>query len=187
MNTKKKVFLLLTFAVGLINRGVMIFTDNLWIFLWLRGLYGINGGRDAQTPVMNAYYADVLPPHLKTLGFGLSYGMAGIMLFLGAAIATSISLLYRTDFNWTAIGMVYILAIIYCILFIKESLLPINRKKFSLKNFNPIRPLIHVADNKIVLWVSVIQFLISLPQGTYLISYNIYIFYFVYLYTSFLK
>ena len=154
----------------------MIFSDNLWIFLGLRGLYGINGGRDAQTPVMNAYYADVLPPEVKTLGFGLSYGMAGIMLFLGAGIATGISLLYRTNFNWVAIGMVYILAIIYCVLFVNESLLKQNRKKFSLKNFNPIRPLLHVADNKIILWVSVIQFLISLPQGIYI---YIYVFFFI--------
>ena len=161
----RKIFLLLTFMVGLINRGIMVFTDNLMIFLALRGLYGINGGRDAQTPVMNAYYADILPPYLKTLGFGLSYGIAGIMLFLGAAIATSISLLYKTSFNWTAISMVYILAILYCLLFIKESLSMKNRKPFSCKNFNPIRPLLHVTDNKIVLWVSVIQFLISLPQG----------------------
>ena len=164
----RKGFLLLTFAVGLLNRGIMIFLSgdyNLWIFLGLRPLYGINGGRDAQTPVMNAYYADVLPPHLKTLGFGLSYGMSGIMLFVGAALATSISLVYRTDFNWTAIAMVYVLAILYCIFFVKESLQRVNRKPFSCKNFNPIRPLLHVADNKIVLWVSVIQFLISLPQG----------------------
>ena len=161
----RKIFLLLTFIVGLITRGIMIFTDNLIIFLALRGLYGINGGRDAQTPVMNAYYVYVLPPHLKTLGFGLSYGVAGIMLFVGAAIATSISLLLKTSYNWMAIGMVYILAILYCLLFVKESLLPINRKRFSCKNFNPIRPLLHVTDNKIVLWVSVVQFLISLPQG----------------------
>eukprot|EP01084_Bolivina_argentea_P306392 529454_1 len=161
----RKPFLLLTFVVGLLNRGVMVFTDNLWIFFALRALYGINGGRDAQTPVMNAYYSDVLPVYLKTLGFGLSYGVAGIMLFIGAGIATTISLLYRTDFNWTAISMVYILAILYCIFFVKESLLLKNRKRYTCKNFNPIRPLLHVTDNKIVMWVAVVQFLISLPQG----------------------
>eukprot|EP01083_Nonionella_stella_P160107 523078_1 len=161
----RKIFLLLTFFVGLLNRGVMVFTDHLWLFFGLRALYGINGGRDAQTPVMNAYYADVLPPHLKTLGFGLSYAMAGIMLFVGAAIATTISLAFRTDLNWTAIAMVYVLAILYCMFFVEESLPTRNRKRFSCKNFNPIRPLLHVADNRIVLLVAIIQFLISLPQA----------------------
>eukprot|EP01084_Bolivina_argentea_P306393 529455_1 len=161
----RKPFFLLTFAVGLLSRGIMIFTPNLYAFFALRALYGINGGRDAQTPVMNAYYADVLPDHLKTIGFGLSYGVAGVMLFVGAGIATTISLLFETSTNWIAISVIYIIAIIYTIIFVKESLLKRNRMPFSVKNFNPIQPLLHVADNKIVLFVSMIYFLISLPQA----------------------
>ena len=55
---------------------------------------------------------------------------------------------------------------LYCTAFIEESLLPVNRKKFNIsRNINPFRPLLHVADNPIVLWMSVTFFLISLPQS----------------------
>lgn len=52
----RKPFLFMTMVIGLMCRGVMVFYEDLWLFLGLRILYGLNGGRDAQTPVMNAYF-----------------------------------------------------------------------------------------------------------------------------------
>ena len=76
-----------------------------------------NIGRDTATPVMNAYYSDILPSHLKTIGYGMSFGVAGLMLFLGAGIATGVTLLYDANGNWLAILIVYVIVkyIYFCI------------------------------------------------------------------------
>ncbi len=34
----------------------------------------------------------------------------------------------------------------------------------KIRNANPLRPLLHSRDNEIVFWISIVQFLISLPE-----------------------
>lgn len=106
-----------------------------------------------------------MPIHLKTVGYGLSYAVAGLVFLFGAIIATVIQLFLGYYENWIAILAVYILSIIYIFYFVPESLVIKKRKNLTLKNCNPLRPLFHVLDNPIIGWISVIYFCISLPQA----------------------
>ena len=47
---------------------------------------------------------------------------------------------------------------------VPESLDPQNRKSMILTQYNPFRPLFHIRENPVVLWIAVVQFAISLPE-----------------------
>ncbi|ETO20392.1 hypothetical protein RFI_16825 [Reticulomyxa filosa] len=70
-----------------------LFGKNIWPYFGLSLLMGLNGSNNSSTPIMNAYVADILPAHLRTMGYSLMYLAGGIGLLLG-----SVPLLSQTFF-----------------------------------------------------------------------------------------
>ena len=158
----RKPFTLFTLIASLLPRLSILFFNNLYIFwsLWL--ITGLNGGKDSTSPAMMAHITDVLPNNLNSIGFGLLQAAIGTSLF-GACCATLISWLYGDYYVWIAMVILCTFTIIYCMIFVPESLSKENKKPLKEK-FNPCKYIInlsHIGDNPIVLWIALIQFIRS--------------------------
>eukprot|EP01084_Bolivina_argentea_P104665 187412_1 len=158
----RKPFTLFTLIASLLPRLSILIFNNLWIFwgLWL--ITGLNGGKDSTSPAMMAHITDILPNNLNSIGFGLLQAAIGTSL-LGACIATTISFIWGDYYVWIAMVILCSFTILYCFIFVPESLSKENRKPLQEK-FNPFKYMInltHIGDNPVVLWVALIQFIRS--------------------------
>ena len=160
----RKYFLLMHIIISMLPIIPLIFWYNIWPYLVLTILFGFNGSNNSATPIMAAYVTDSVNSHQKTVAYGLIYTMAGIGLFFGSFAAILVSVLLGQYYNVYVLCVFYFIQIIYAICIVPESLKLLSRKLFINESFNPFRPLLHVKDNLIVFWVSIIQFIISLPE-----------------------
>merc|ERR1712113_72684 len=114
---------------------------------------------------MMAYMSDILPEHQRTMGYAVAYAFCAIGLFVGVGMAITFSIFFGDASNFIAITILDIIQLIYCYFMVEESLKVQNRKPFTTKNLNPLRPLYHCCCyHPIVLWIAVVQFFISLPE-----------------------
>eukprot|EP01083_Nonionella_stella_P014897 41717_1 len=143
----------------------LIFANNFLWYLLLTPCAGLVGASLGLSPMMSAYISDVLPCSQRTLGFAVSYGSAGVALLTSAIISLMVSL-YMSDYiNFVLILVLYCAQTIYIWLYIPESLDEKHIKPLSAhKLFNPLRPLLQIRNNRIVFWISIVQFLITFME-----------------------
>lgn len=161
----RKIFLLAHPILYLLQILPLIIASNFLWYLLLTPLAGLVGASLGLSPMMSAYISDVLPSSQRTLGFAISYGSAGVALLTSAIISLMVSL-YLTDYlNFWLILILYVGQTIYIWFFIPESLKDEYMKPLSKKHvINPFRPLMQIKNNRIVFWISIVQFLITFME-----------------------
>ncbi len=116
-----------------------------------------------------AYISDVIPQKLKTIGFGFALAVMGAVALLAAVSATVYSIIWSVAAVWTICTIFQVLALLYLIFLLEESLPISNRKALKLANvkyINPFKPLYHINDNPLILWLSVCVFLHASPASS---------------------
>ena len=161
----RKLFLLLHPILYSLQILPLIIASNFLWYLLLTPCAGLVGASLGLSPMMSAYISDVLPSSQRTLGFAISYGSAGVALLTSAIISLMVSL-YLTDYlNFWLILILYVGQTIYIWFFIPESLKDEYMKPLSKKHImNPLRPLLQIKNNRIVFWISIVQFLITFME-----------------------
>eukprot|EP01084_Bolivina_argentea_P052762 96892_1 len=162
----RKVLIFIPILLCFIPRVVMIFNPNIFLYLGMSIAFGFNGGKDAIPPSFQAYVSDIVPQNIKTLGFGILFASHGIGCLFGANASILLIYLYGTNYEiiWTFVDILHIISMLFIIFCLNESLLPQNRKTISEINiYNPFEPLLHIRENIVVFWVSIIYFMASLP------------------------
>ena len=96
----RKIFLILNVVFSFLPYIPLLFVYNLWPYFFFYVLMGLNGSNNSATPVMAAYISDSLPPHLRTVGYGAVYCIAGVGLFAG--------MLHRTMFCISTFGLFFV-------------------------------------------------------------------------------
>eukprot|EP00485_Elphidium_margaritaceum_P017599 CAMPEP_0202734198 /NCGR_PEP_ID=MMETSP1385-20130828/188554_1 /ASSEMBLY_ACC=CAM_ASM_000861 /TAXON_ID=933848 /ORGANISM="Elphidium margaritaceum" /LENGTH=623 /DNA_ID=CAMNT_0049400545 /DNA_START=1 /DNA_END=1872 /DNA_ORIENTATION=- len=161
----RKMFLFLHPILYSLQILPLIIASNFLWYLLLTPCAGLVGASLGLTPMMSAYISDVLPPTQRTLGFAISYGSAGAALLLSSIISLMVSL-YMSDYiNFWLILVLYVAQMFYIWFCIPESLQdkyikPLNKKHV----LNPLRPLLQITNNRIVFWISMVQFLITFME-----------------------
>ena len=140
----------------------LIIDNNFLWYLVLTPISGFVGASLGLSPTMSAYISDVLPPTSRTLGYAVAYGAAGVALLSAATISLMVSVYMADYINFVLIVVLYFGQTIYLYLCIPESLPEAQRKRMGPKKlFNPLRPLLQIKNNRIVFWISWIQFMIT--------------------------
>ena len=117
----RKPFLILQLVTYSIPYIFMSFYNDMLIFILLSTMFGLNGSTLIQTPVTQAYIADVLPQKLHIIGFGLTYLLSGLGLIIGEIIGYSVSALLNDHFNFYVISGLYAFCALFLFIGIPES------------------------------------------------------------------
>ena len=159
----RKPFMIFQIIITAIPYIIMLFYNNLYVFLGLWCLIGINGSTIPTTPISNSIVADTLPENARILGYGFFYILAGIGLGGGALLGFLTAKLFNDHFNFYVITILFILALIYLIICVPETLSnnkPVNKYLFK----NPLSPLTQMCKNPIIKWMGILYLFINLPD-----------------------
>eukprot|EP00484_Ammonia_sp_Unknown_P027396 CAMPEP_0197028582 /NCGR_PEP_ID=MMETSP1384-20130603/8234_1 /TAXON_ID=29189 /ORGANISM="Ammonia sp." /LENGTH=496 /DNA_ID=CAMNT_0042457601 /DNA_START=20 /DNA_END=1510 /DNA_ORIENTATION=+ len=153
----------------------ILFYNNMFVFLVLWALQGLNGSTQISTPVTQAYISDILPQRLHIMAYALMYLLSGFGLLLGEIAGFLISSLFNDHFNFYVITALYALCLTYLLVFIPESNTRTSRHIQQAANMsgddgveekksvNPLAVFRFCCMNKIVFWCSVLTGLVTLP------------------------
>ena len=177
----RKGFLIFQAITMLITVIGVILWNNMYFYLMLICIVSLNGSTVVTTPVINAYVADVLNEKYRIIGYGILYGNVGISLLIGVIISFIVSKIFNDRACFFVMGILFIIGIIYCKIFIHET---VNTK--TIKNntgnhsLNPFKILAHINDNKVLLWIAMIQLLVSFAEtGIYLSIFIYYLYIYI--------
>jgi len=130
----RRPVLLLSLLFTGIDYVIMALAPNIaWLFVG-RILSGITG---ASFTAASAYIADVSPPEQRAQNFGLLGAAFGIGFILGPAAGGLLGALGARVPFWAAAGLSFA-NFLYGWLILPESLKPENRRRFSLREANPL-------------------------------------------------
>ena len=160
----RKIFILFNIIASMIPRMSILIWNNMYLywFIWL--ITGLNGGSDVTSGAMILYFKDILPRKYVGMGYRIIQRSTVIVSIIGSIIASLISYVYSDYEVWIVITSLFIITLVYCILFVPESLDYKKRKHIKVGCFNPFSSLIsllHIFDNKLTFWVSIVQLLRS--------------------------
>ena len=109
--------------------------------------------------------ADILPQRQRIIGYGWFYIIAGIGLGIGAVFGFLTAAFINDHFNFYVITGLFILALIYLIFCVPESL---SKKKQNTEKKhvfkNPLSPLGEMCKNSIIKWIGFLYLFINLPD-----------------------
>ena len=149
---------------------VLAFAPNLWWFIPARIISGICG---ATFTTAGAYMADVTPPEKRAQNFGLIGAAFGFGFIIGPAIGGFLGDMdVRLPFL-VAAGLTFV-NMLFGIFVLPESLKPENRRKFSLKQANPVGALIaitrhHHAIITLLMIVALASLAVAVGQVTWVL------------------
>eukprot|EP01084_Bolivina_argentea_P096836 174074_1 len=177
----RKIFLYFQLFTNWIPYIPMLFYNNMYLFLGLRTLVGLNGSVSILCPAHLGYIADSLPQNQRLKGFSTIYIMGGISLLSGTLATFAISSYINDHFNFYVINILFVITLVYLTWIVKP--LPnvcykeiSIRDKFNIKHhYNPFGPLKYLCSNSVVLWISLSSSLVTL-QATGLIDICIVVF-----------
>lgn len=130
----RRPVLLLSLLFTGVDYAIMALAPNLgWLFVG-RILSGITG---ASFTAASAYIADVSPPDKRAQNFGLVGAAFGIGFILGPALGGLLGALGARVPFWAAAGLAFA-NFFYGWLILPESLRPENRRRFRLRDANPV-------------------------------------------------
>lgn len=130
----RRPVLLLSLLFTGVDYVIMALAPNLgWLFVG-RILSGITG---ASFTAASAYIADVSPPDKRAQNFGLVGAAFGIGFVLGPALGGLLGALGARVPFWAAAGLAFA-NFLYGWLILPESLKPENRRRFRLRDANPL-------------------------------------------------
>lgn len=158
----RKCFLLLHPVLYCLPIFPLLIDNNFLLYLVFTPISGFVGASLGLSPTMAAYISDVLPSNARTLGYAVAYGAAGVALLSAATVSLMVSVYMDDYINFVLIVLLYCGQTVYLHFCIPESLPLAQRKPMGPKKlFNPLRPLLQIKNNRIVFWISWIQFMIT--------------------------
>jgi DHA1 family tetracycline resistance protein-like MFS transporter len=140
---------------------LMAFSPNLgWLFLG-RVLSGFTA---SSFSVATAYIADVTPPEQRAARFGLTGAIWSASFIVGPAVGGLLgAIALRLPF-FVAAG-VTLVAAVYGLMVLPESLPPAHRAPFRWRKANPVASLGFLGSHPELLWLSVVNFLMQFAHA----------------------
>eukprot|EP01084_Bolivina_argentea_P024373 45422_1 len=153
----RKTFILLCILAYAIPRGILIFYVNLYVY-WILSMF-----TDINIFVFSASFADIFTgsQSSKTIAYAVLFAMLGLGVFSGALFAVIISYIWDNHTVFIALGIIYIFLTAFWYFGITETLETNLRKTFTTRNCNPFKPLFRIIEDKIILYCSMVQFVLE--------------------------
>ncbi|GAC1551393.1 MAG: tetracycline resistance MFS efflux pump [Herpetosiphon sp.] len=133
---RRPVLLISLFGAGL-DYLLLSFAPNLWVLFIGRIVAGITA---ANFTAANAYIADISPPERRAQNYGIVGAAFGLGFIIGPAIGGFLGA-YGPRVPFMAAGALTLLNWLYGFFVLPESLAVENRRRFALRNVNPIASL----------------------------------------------
>lgn len=157
----RRSVILISLLGAVLNYVLLSVAPSLWLLFVGRVIAGITGANFAAA---GAYIADVSPPEKRAQSFGLMGAAFGLGFILGPAIGGVLGGVHvRLPFMIAAV--LNLVNFLYGLLVLPESLLPENRRAFSLRRANPLAVLDGLRRNPLVLGLAVTVFLVNMAQN----------------------
>ena len=109
----------------------ILFYNNMYMFLGLLTLMGLNGSTTTLCPAQNGFIADSLPNKLRLKGFGTVYTMGGTSLLLGTILSYVISKVFNDFANFYIINGLFLFLVFYLKIFVSEPHQVINENELT--------------------------------------------------------
>ena len=142
---------------------IMGFAQTLWLLLAGRILAGAAGSTHVTA---KAYIADITTPEKRAASFGMIGAAFGIGFILGPVIGGLLGE-WGTRAPFFAAAMLAIVNFCYGYFVLPESLLPENRRQFSLTKSNPFSGLLLAKRFPALGWIFISLFLFSIAHFVY--------------------
>lgn len=156
---RKPIFFISNFGQGIAYL-LAAMAPNLW-FLWFARVFA--GAMSGSISAAYSYIADTEEPKDRAVKFGQLGAAFGLGFIIGPAIGGILGDI-SIRLPLYAASVISILASIYGLFALKESLKPENRKEFSWKRANPISSFKFFKDNKNIRKFAIIKFLNDLAH-----------------------
>ena len=140
---------------------VMAFAPTLW---WLFVARLVSGLTAAGMAVAGAYIADVTPPEKRAQTFGLIGAAWGVGFIVGPAIGGFLAQHFGLRAPFMGAAALTLVAALYGLLVLPESLKRENRSAFAWSKANPIGSLNFLAAHRELLPLSMVNFLLQLAH-----------------------
>jgi len=142
---------------------IMGFAQTLWVLLLGRIVAGVAGSTHVTA---KAYIADISPPEKRAASFGMIGAAFGIGFILGPVIGGLLGE-WGTRAPFFAAATLAIINFCYGYFVLPESLLPEQRRKFSLAKSNPFSGLLLARRFPALGWIFISLFLFSIAHFVY--------------------
>lgn len=156
---RRPVILVALLGSGLDYFAMALAPSLTWLFI-TRALNGISG---ASITACTAYIADVTPPEKRAAGFGLIGAAFGLGFVFGPLLGGWLGH-YDLRLPFVVAGGLTLVAWLYGLLVLPESLPPEKRGKFSLAEASPVRALVGLSRRPVVNRLALTQFLVQMAQ-----------------------
>eukprot|EP01084_Bolivina_argentea_P030308 56198_1 len=169
----RKKFFYLAIITWMIPRVVMIFYINFYLYFSLSLLEAINGGDFFIAS--KGYLADIIPKkNERIIGYGFGQSAVGIGCILGSVLAVLISYLWNDHTIFIALGIYYILLLVFTKFFITE---PTNDRQNTIQfeMINPFKYLKKVFVHNLIFYLSLLSLLMSIVESGIMSSLFAYI------------
>eukprot|EP01084_Bolivina_argentea_P149456 261085_1 len=160
----RKAFLAMATSLKLITYILMSINPMIWIY-WTFStvIIGIFGNIQVLSALETAYIDDITTPNQKTIGFTIVTAFMSCSLLIGNGITAAITILLDIKNVFRVMAILYFMLLAYEFFWLPESLK--NKVKFSYKlkrNWNVFKPLCYITSNPVILWICIINVLISI-------------------------
>ena len=154
----------------------ILFLNNMYVFFAVLPLMGLNGSIMTLCPAQNGFIADSLPPHRRLKGFSTVYTIGGTSLFFGVLLSYGITKIWNDHTNFYIINALFLINLFYLKIFVSEP----DKNEYKHEHVheseneyesgslqpksmscNPCRPLKHLCNNSVVLWIALSSSMVS--------------------------
>ena len=172
---RKKIMYFTWFALFIGNASMCI-TNNVWFYLILFPLSSFAGLFAGMPTVLASALSDCVIPKHKTIIFAFLFGLAGIVSIIGSVSAALLTTYIGIKAPFFAFAITMFIALLWLIFIVDETLsdenrVALNESSVSLDNtdnhfsYNPLKPLWRLKENKVILWVSLMALVTSIPES----------------------
>jgi len=173
----RKPFFYLAIVTWMIPRVVMIFYVDFYLYFSLSLLEAINGGDFFIAS--KGYLADIIPnKEERIIGYGFGQSSVGIGCILGSIFAVCITTVWNDHTAFIALGIFYVLLLIYTRFGIQESYPTgnlANRSTFIRGARNPFQYLGKICKFNLILYLSLLSLIMAIVESGIMASLFSYI------------
>jgi DHA1 family tetracycline resistance protein-like MFS transporter len=154
---RRPVLLISLFGLA-VDYLVMAFAPTL---MWLFAARGVSGLTAAGGSVAGAYIADVTPPEKRAATFGLMGAAWGVGFIVGPAIGGFLAAYFGIRAPFLGAAALTLIATLYGLFVLPESLKPENRSPFAWTKANPVGSLSFLRAHRELLPLSIMNLLLQ--------------------------
>eukprot|EP00484_Ammonia_sp_Unknown_P001199 CAMPEP_0197023324 /NCGR_PEP_ID=MMETSP1384-20130603/4044_1 /TAXON_ID=29189 /ORGANISM="Ammonia sp." /LENGTH=429 /DNA_ID=CAMNT_0042451519 /DNA_START=172 /DNA_END=1461 /DNA_ORIENTATION=+ len=145
---------------------LMVFTNNVWFAIGLSPLVALCGASGGISTVLQASLADsVKCKKNRTVVFSILFGIAGLVTVVAAVLVPIVVDLLGLKAPFFVFSGIMLLALLWLIFVVEETLPANKRMKQTVKYQNPCTILVEIKSNKILLWFSVVALVTAIPES----------------------